>query len=229
MVWKVVAIDDAGNLSARFEARLAALLTAARNRANHTGTQDIATVTGVTEAVQDILSSTLVAGSGVGLTYNDAGNTLTLTFTGGVGGATDPEVVRDTIGAALSAGTGISLTVDDVNDTITISSTVPTVNPNGPVPLFRQTGTTFTLALTHMGAVVERSNAAANTTTIPPNVFPVGAVVQITQYGTGQSSLVAGAGVTLRTASSLTTRAQYSVIGAYQTATNEWIVNGDLT
>src|SRR6478736_3249273 len=66
----------------------------------HTASQ----VTDFTEAAQDAVAALLAAGTGVTLTYNDAGNTLTVTSTGG--GSLDSEAVRDTIGAAM-VGVGL--------------------------------------------------------------------------------------------------------------------------
>lgn len=56
-----------------------------KNRANHTGTQASSTISDLTEAVQDIVASELVAGSGVTLTYDDTAGTVTVAATGGGG------------------------------------------------------------------------------------------------------------------------------------------------
>lgn len=60
-----------------------------RDRANHTGTQLSTTISDFAEAVDDRVSSLLVAGSNVTLTYNDAANTLTIASSGGGGGSFD--------------------------------------------------------------------------------------------------------------------------------------------
>ncbi len=95
---------------------------ALRDRSTHTGTQSSATISDFTEAAQDAVAAMLAQGTGVTLTYDDTGNTLTITSTGS-GGATDPEVVRDTIGAALIGVGAITVAVNDAADTITISTT----------------------------------------------------------------------------------------------------------
>ena len=91
----------------------------------------------------------------------------------------------------------------------------------------------YTLALTDAGAVVESISASAVTITVPLNAsvaFPVGTVIEVLQYGAGQVTLAgATSGVTLRTASSLTTRAQYSSLSLRYRGSDEWIVGGDLT
>lgn len=49
------------------------------------------------------------------------------------------------------------------------------------------------------------------------------------QVGAGIITLTAGAGVTLRTSSTLTSRVQYSCGGITRTGVNEWTVYGDTT
>ena len=90
----------------------------------------------------------------------------------------------------------------------------------------------YTLALADAGKAVEVTSASAVNVTVPPNTtaaFPVGTVIEVAQMGAGQVVLVAGSGVTLRTAASLTTRAQYATVTLRKRATDEWIVAGDLT
>ena len=87
-----------------------------------------------------------------------------------------------------------------------------------------------TLILANLGRVVEMNTAAAANVTVPPNssvAFPVGALLEVVWIGAGAPTIVAGAGVTLRTAGSLTLRAQYSSITIRKRATDEWIVSGD--
>jgi len=75
------------------------------------------------EQIRDVIGAALVAGSGINITVNDAGDTITIENTGGGGGSYTDEQVRDVMGAALVAGAGVTITVDDVADTITIAST----------------------------------------------------------------------------------------------------------
>lgn len=72
------------------------------------------------EAVQDAVAALLGAGSNVTLTYDDEGDSLTITSTGG--GSTDLEAVRDAMGVALVAVGNLSISVDDAGDTITIAT-----------------------------------------------------------------------------------------------------------
>jgi putative aminopeptidase FrvX len=90
----------------------------------------------------------------------------------------------------------------------------------------------YELVLTDAGAAIEMNLAGANTLTVPPDAsvaFDIGTVIEVMQYGAGQTTVTPGAGVTIRTSSSLTTRAQYSVVSLRKTATDEWVAAGDLT
>lgn len=90
-----------------------------------------------------------------------------------------------------------------------------------------------TLVLANEGRVVEMDVAGANTLTVPPNssvAFPVGTVLEVHQYGAGQTTITPGSGVTLRShGGALKTAAQYAVASLRQRATDEWVVAGDLS
>src|SRR5262245_46173527 len=77
------------------------------------------------EQVQDIIAALLVEGTGVTLTYDDAGSPPTLTVDSTGGGGADVEEIQDIVGALLVAGTGIDITYDDASSpaTITIEAT----------------------------------------------------------------------------------------------------------
>ena len=95
-----------------------------------------------------------------------------------------------------------------------------------------QTGATYTAVLTDDGKLVTMSNASANTITIPPNssvAFGIGTQINIAQLGAGNTSIVAGAGVTLNSAGTkLKLDAQYAVATCVKTDTNTWFVVGNL-
>ena len=96
-----------------------------------------------------------------------------------------------------------------------------------------QTGTTYTLALTDDGKVVEMNNASANTLTVPPNssvAFPVGSQIVVLQTGAGQTTLAAGAGVTVNSKDgNLKLSAQWCAATLIKRATDVWVVVGDLS
>jgi hypothetical protein len=80
--------------------------------------------------------------------------------------------------------------------------------------------------------VVEVTSATGVTVTVPPTssggVFK-GCVFKVAQMGAGQITFAPGAGVTLRTPRSLTTRVQWSQVTIRCTGTNSYILEGDLT
>lgn len=61
------------------------------------------------------------------------------------------------------------------------------------------------------------------------NHFLLGSRIQLMRYGAGTLTVASSDGATLLTASSLTAKAQYSVISAEYYAVNTWNVYGDLT
>ncbi|MBB3842224.1 hypothetical protein FHS57_006255 [Runella defluvii] len=111
-------------------------------------------------------------------------------------------------------------------DQVALKSVVLKANRN------RQT-TSYTLALADAWGIVEQDVATANTVTIPPNssvAFEIDTACTVIQLGAGQVTIVAGAGVTLRTADGkLKLRVQYSSCTMIQRAINDWYVIGDTT
>jgi hypothetical protein len=80
--------------------------------------------------------------------------------------------------------------------------------------------------------VVEMNVGSANNLTIPLNssvAFTIGSQITISQYGAGQTTIVATGGVTLRSAGSfLKLAAQYSMCTLMKVGTDEWYVVGQL-
>ena len=88
-----------------------------------------------------------------------------------------------------------------------------------------------TLTLTDAPNLVRVSFATSCTLTVPPNssvAFPLYTVIVIEQLGAGQVQIVPGSGVTINTAWSLIARAQYSVLSLTKTATDTWLLAGDM-
>jgi hypothetical protein len=87
--------------------------------------------------------------------------------------------------------------------------------------------------LTDDGKLVTMSNASANNFTVPPNssvAFGIGTQINIAQLGAGQTTLVAGAGVTINSAGTkLKLKEQYAVATVVKTGTDEWFAVGNLS
>jgi hypothetical protein len=95
------------------------------------------------------------------------------------------------------------------------------------------TAASTTAVLADDGKLVTMSNASANTFTVPPNssvAFGIGTQINIAQLGAGQTTLVAGAGVTINSAGTkLKLKAQYAVATVVKTGTDEWFAVGNLS
>lgn len=127
----------------------------------------------------------------------------------------------------VSAGTGIAVThtpAEGSTATIALAdATIDTKTAN------------YTLQLTDKNKFIEMNIASsANTVSVPTDAsvdFPVGSQINITQYGTGKTQVVA---VTPGTTSIRSTpgsylRAQYSSATLIKRAANEWYLIGDLS
>ena len=90
----------------------------------------------------------------------------------------------------------------------------------------------YTLVLGDADEIIEVNNASANNLTVPPNssvAFPIGTQIDLVQYGAGQTTVVAGSGVTIRSkGAALKLTGQYSGATLYKRGTDEWVLVGDL-
>jgi hypothetical protein len=95
-----------------------------------------------------------------------------------------------------------------------------------------ETGTTYTLVAGNLNQLVTLNNASPITLTVPPSVFSAGDVINIAQIGAGQVTLAQGAGVTITStgasASAPKLRARYSAASIICTASNTFLVIGDI-
>lgn len=126
----------------------------------------------------------------------------------------------------LIAGAGVTLS-SDANSVV-----IATAAGGASMAVNAQTGTSYTLVAADAGNAVEMNNAAANTLTIPPNssvAFGVGTTILVRQMGAGQTTLVAGSGVTIRNPhATLKTFKQYASVALHKRGLDEWCVEGNL-
>jgi hypothetical protein len=90
----------------------------------------------------------------------------------------------------------------------------------------------YVLALSDDGKLVEMGVGSANTLTVPPSSsvdFPIGTTLVIVQTGSGQTTLTAGAGVTINGTPGLKLRVQWSSATLIKRGTDAWIAMGDLS
>ena len=88
----------------------------------------------------------------------------------------------------------------------------------------------YTLEAATASGIVQVNASSGITITVPPNSsvpMPVGSTVSILQVGTGQATVVGGAGVTVNGTPGLKTRAQWSMLVLIKRSTDSWVVVGD--
>jgi len=89
----------------------------------------------------------------------------------------------------------------------------------------------YTLVLGDAQGVVEMNVAGANTLTIPPNssvAYPVGTSILVVQTGVGQTTITAGAGVTINSYLGLKIVGQWAGCTLIKRATDTWVAVGGL-
>jgi len=132
----------------------------------------------------------------------------------------------------LSINTAVTADLTTAQTPTNKSLTTPKIN----LGINAQTGTTYTTVLDDNGKLVTQTNASAIATTIPLNAsvaYPIGAQINIAQMGAGQVTISGASGVTIASTGATATapklRAQYSTATAVQTATDTWLVMGDIS
>jgi hypothetical protein len=179
------------------------------------------------------VDSTSVVGTGVDV------QTVLQDLTAAISAAGIPATIFDATGdliVASAADTAARLAIGAANTVLSsnASAALAWQAPRAlPIASNAQTGTTYTTVLTDAGKVVTLSNAASIACTVPPNAsvaYPVGTEIELRQIGAGQVTVVAGAGVTINQPPNMTLVmvGQYSSAYLTKTATNTWVLEGDL-
>jgi len=100
------------------------------------------------------------------------------------------------------------------------------------IPLLNaQTGTTYTLVLADAGKFVTLNNADAIALTVPLESsvnYAIGTSIDLVQLGAGQVTVAGAGGVTVNATPGLKLRAQYSAATLVKTASNTWVLVGDI-
>jgi hypothetical protein len=131
--------------------------------------------------------------------------------------------------SSVTAGTGLS--GGGSSGAVTLSLDYKTATT---LTLNAQTGTTYTtIAADASAKLVTLTNASAIAVTIAPSLYAIGEQINFAQLGAGQVTFQGGAGVTVvstgATAATPKLRAQYSTATAICTASNTWLVVGDIS
>ena len=174
----------------------------------------------------NIIDSTGVIGTaGQVLTTNGAGNVYWSTVSGGGGGGSVNTAAVYNFTNTISFGNSTS------NTTITNSS-VTTVNGYIQAQFIStsvQTGTSYTFANTDSGTIIQTTNVAAVTLTVP-STFPANSRVLVTQMGTGVVTIANAAGISLGSRTgAYNVGNQYGTISVYMVNSTFAVIDGNLS
>ena len=130
--------------------------------------------------------------------------------------------------SAVNAGTGLSGGGSSGSVTLALDYKAATT-----LSINAQTGTTYTTVAADAAAkLVTLTNASAITVTIAAGLYSIGEQINFAQLGAGQVTFQGDAGVTVvstgATAATPKCRVRYSTATAICTATNTWLVVGDI-
>jgi hypothetical protein len=103
----------------------------------------------------------------------------------------------------------------------------------GSIEIMRTVTASHTLENSDSGKFLRINVSSANNLTIPTDAtvnFSVGASIELTQYGAGQTTIVGATGVVVRSKNSQKKIShRYGVAKLIKIATNEWLLSGDLS
>jgi hypothetical protein len=151
-------------------------------------------------------------------------------------GATGPTGPTGPTGAGIA---GVTASATELNYSVGVTSSIQTQLNNKAATSHTQNFSTiittvsdkasaYTILATDENSFIRSTSATAVTMTIA-NVLGIGESVQYIQFGAGQITFAAGAGVTLRSVDNkLKTNKQYSVAAITCVASGEYLVTGDL-
>lgn len=113
-----------------------------------------------------------------------------------------------------------------------VNGLIPWANlPKGNAGINTQADS-YSLVLADAGKTVIMNKATANNLTVPLNnaqAFAVGTIIDLFQYGAGQTTVVATGGVTIRSSGGkLKLTGQYSGATLQKIGTDEWLLVGDI-
>lgn len=183
-----------------------------------------------TDLVKDGASAMRTLGNSIDTSFVDLkGGTTGQMLTKASNTDLDYTWVTPEIGDITSVVAGTGLTGGGTSGAVTLSFDYAVGNQ---AVENAQTGTTYTLVLSDAGKMVTMTNASSNTLTVPPNssvAFAVNTRIDLIQYGAGNTTIAAGAGVTIYSSGSkLKLNGQYSGASLWKKSTDTWVLVGDI-
>ena len=205
-----------------------------------------ASLTGTVTNAQLANSAITINGSAISLggTVTLAGDIDSVTATSPLTGGGSTGALTVGIQEASTSQRGSVQLSDSTSTTSSILAATPTAvktvaDSKSPLNFTISTKTAdYPLVLSDAYTIIEMNlTSTANTVTIPLNsahAFPVGSQIVIIQTGTGATTVVVSAGVTLNCTPQVSSnaarlRAQYSSCTLIKRATDTWIAIGDLS
>lgn len=209
-------------------------------KANSTHTHTAATISDLTEVVQDLVAALFGAGThtGITFTYNDAGQAISAAVTAAPGGSVDAETVRDIVGATIRGTAPITATSSDAGDTTTLAVTIGTaantvaagndIGFTGYRAVTTRSGS-FTLAAADFGALHLVTSAGTVTAPSPTSLgLAVGQVAHFMPTTAGAVTLAAGSGATLSNRySSYVSSGQWATVELVAISASGYVVRGE--
>lgn len=195
----------------------------------------------VTSAVNEITVANAATGAGPSISASGSDSNIDLLLVAkgtGVVKAGGVEVItltgtQNLTNKTITNGTVTGGTVNPTTLQIGGVSTNDLYQPNGK--LTGQTATassSYTLALTDAGKIIEITNSSANTITVPLNssaAFPLNTVITLVSGGTGQTTISPAVGVTINSyGSKRKLSGQWSMATLIKKSTDTWWLAGDL-
>jgi len=213
----------------------------ATNLAYVAGTRTVTSDTGTDAVITEV-----VAGGNSGLLtgadktkLNGIATAATISNLGYTASATDGTVTNSggtdsTIIAGSTTNASLMLPADKTRlNGLSTTSDVVFQSVQAFRPLVTELTTSKTLALSDANTKQEGENAATQTFTIPTNAsvaFPVGTEIEFVMKGAGTVTITGDTGVTLNgvSAGSQSIQDQFSGATMYKTATDIWIITGNI-
>lgn len=155
----------------------------------------------------------------------------------GTGSSTYVQFLPATNGYLLKTNSGTASGLEWALPDITLTNAVTLTNKTLTAPVinlgFNNQTTSYTLALSDNGKIVEIDSSSAQILNVPTNAtaFPIGAQITITQVGTGQVTIAASTPgtTTINSSSGLKLRTQWSTATLVKRENEKWLLTGDLS
>lgn len=140
--------------------------------------------------------------------------------------------LKATIASPTFTGVPAAPTATSGTNTTQLATTAFVTDALTKLTGYNVSASSYTLVLTDAGKFVEMNVSSTSNLTVPPNssvAFPLNTMIMISQLTANQVTVVAGAGVIIRSNPGLKLNGQFAVAALYKKGTDEWYLAGNLT